>query len=51
MYKNKTVLTERQKAKLKIHSQHHTPKHMTEMKKLMKQGLSFTKAHNEVKKK
>ena len=43
-------LTVRQKAKLKEHSKHHTPKHMTAMRKLMKEGMSFTKAHNKVKK-
>lgn len=44
------VLTEKQKAKLKIHSQHHTEEHMKMMKKLMRQGMTFTKSHNQVKK-
>tara|TARA_R100000655_G_scaffold44965_1_gene81772 strand:+ start:300 stop:485 length:186 start_codon:yes stop_codon:yes gene_type:complete len=43
-------LTDSQKAKLREHSKHHTPKHMTAMRKLMKEGMSFTKAHNQVKK-
>ncbi len=43
-------LTDSQKAKLKEHSKHHTPKHMRAMRKLMREGMSFTKAHNQVKK-
>jgi len=43
-------LTDSQKAKLKEHSKHHTPKHMRAMRKLMREGMSFTKAHNKVKK-
>ena len=42
----KKGLTKAQKAKLKLHSVHHTKKHMNEMEKLMKQGLSFNFAHN-----
>ena len=46
--KPKSKLSEEEK--MKEHSKHHTPKHMREMRKLMKKGHSFTKAHNEVKK-
>jgi len=42
----KMSLTQKQKDKLKEHSVHHTPKHMTMMRKLMREGMSFTKAHN-----
>ena len=38
-------LTDKQKEKLKMHSVHHTKKHMDEMKKLMKQGKTFGEAH------
>ena len=41
----KTPITKRQKAKLKEHSVHHTPKHMTGMRKAMKKGSTFTEAH------
>ena len=44
-------LTDKQKEKLKMHSVHHTKKHMDEMKKLMRAGMSFSKAHTETKKK
>ncbi len=43
-------LSDNQLAKLKEHKKHHTKKHMDQMIKLMRSGLSFTKAHNEVKK-
>ncbi len=43
-------LTQKQKDKLKEHSKHHTSKHMTIMKKMMKGGATFTKAHNLAKK-
>ena len=39
-------LTENQKQKLKEHAKHHTKKHMDLMKKLLKEGKSFTLAHN-----
>lgn len=39
-------LSDTQKERLKKHSVHHTAKHMTMMRKLMKEGMSFTKAHN-----
>ena len=38
-------LTARQQATLKRHSVHHTAKHMAEMKKSMRRGVSFTAAH------
>jgi len=38
-------LTTRQLNKLKEHSAHHTDKHMNLMKRLMRQGVSFTEAH------
>jgi len=38
-------LTQRQKNTLKKHSVHHTKKHMTEMRKLMKEGKTFTQSH------
>jgi hypothetical protein len=47
----KTPITKRQKAKLKEHSVHHTPKHMTGMRKAMKKGSTFTEAHIVAKKK
>ena len=37
--------TKRQELTLKKHSKHHTPKHMAMMKKLMKNGKTFTEAH------
>jgi hypothetical protein len=36
--------------KLKEHSKNHTSKHMAMMRKDMKAGMSFTKAHNKAKK-
>ena len=44
-------LTDRQKATLKRHSEHHTTKHMNMMKKMMREGMSFGKAHKIVQKK
>tara|TARA_R100001463_G_scaffold63025_1_gene115973 strand:- start:285 stop:494 length:210 start_codon:yes stop_codon:yes gene_type:complete len=44
--KRKTkALTQRQKDTLKRHSVHHTKKHMTMMRKLMKSGKTFTQSH------
>ena len=43
-------MTQNQKDKLKEHSKHHSTKHMSIMKKMMKGGASFTKAHNAAKK-
>tara|TARA_R100001460_G_scaffold97083_1_gene139574 strand:- start:10 stop:174 length:165 start_codon:yes stop_codon:yes gene_type:complete len=44
-------LTTRQKATLKKHATHHTFKHMGMMRKLMKQGKTFTESHKETMKK
>tara|TARA_R100001443_G_scaffold99332_2_gene106455 strand:- start:475 stop:627 length:153 start_codon:yes stop_codon:yes gene_type:complete len=38
-------LTQRQTDTLKRHSVHHTQKHMTEMRKLMRKGKTFTESH------
>ena len=38
-------LTQRQIDTLKRHSVHHTAKHMTEMRKLMRGGKTFTESH------
>ena len=38
-------LTKRQKSTLSKHKVHHSPKHMAEMKKSMRTGDSFGKAH------
>tara|TARA_Y100001972_G_scaffold53390_1_gene65339 strand:- start:293 stop:442 length:150 start_codon:yes stop_codon:yes gene_type:complete len=38
-------LTKRQKTTLKKHSVHHTSKHMSLMKKMMRQGKSFSESH------
>tara|TARA_R110002012_G_scaffold312776_2_gene523803 strand:+ start:514 stop:696 length:183 start_codon:yes stop_codon:yes gene_type:complete len=38
-------LTERQEKTLKSHSVHHTKKHMDLMRKLMRNGETFTQSH------
>jgi hypothetical protein len=43
--KKKKELTKRQLTTLEKHSVHHTKKHMNMMKKLMREGMSFTEAH------
>ena len=40
-----TELTKNQKDALKKPSSHHSAKHMTEMKKHMKKGKTFTQSH------
>ena len=40
-----TALTDKQKTRLKEHAKHHTKKHMTQIKKDMRKGVSFTRAH------
>jgi len=45
------ALTKRQQTALKRHSVHHTAKHMTEMRKAMKEGSTFTTAHKKAMKK
>jgi hypothetical protein len=47
----KKALTKRQQSALKRHSVHHTKKHMTEMRKLMRAGKTFTQAHRAATKK
>jgi len=39
------ALTKRQSATLDKHKEHHSKKHMQEMKRLMNKGLSFTESH------
>jgi len=46
-----TALTDKQKKRLREHSKHHTPKHIADMKKSMRAGISFTRAHMMAKKK
>ncbi len=46
----KMGMSQNQKDKLKEHSKTHSAKHMAIMKKMMKGGASFTKAHNAAKK-
>lgn len=38
-------LTPAQNKKLQEHKQHHSPKHMAMMRRLMRQGSSFSQAH------
>ena len=42
----RSTLTKRQEDTLTRHSEHHTKKHMTMMRKLMKEGKTFKEAHN-----
>jgi len=44
-----TKLTAEQEKMLKKHSANHSIKHMATMRRLMKQGKSFTQAHKEAK--
>lgn len=41
-------LTNKQQVMLRNHSKHHTPEHITAMKRRMVAGMTFTQAHNEV---
>ena len=43
--KKRGSLTKRQEETLKKHSVHHTKKHMDMMRKLMREGKTFTEAH------
>lgn len=45
------ALTSRQKAALKRHAKHHTAKHMSEMKKDMNAGKTFSQSHKRAMKK
>jgi len=47
----KKKVTSRQQAALKRHSSHHTAKHMSEMRKMMKSGKTFGEAHKAAMKK
>tara|TARA_R100000995_G_scaffold63552_1_gene32884 strand:+ start:1274 stop:1420 length:147 start_codon:yes stop_codon:yes gene_type:complete len=40
------MMTEKEKKRLNKHKAHHTKKHMRSMRMLMKEGTSFTQAHN-----
>lgn len=51
MAAKKKAITKRQQETLKKHSVHHTPKHMAEMRKLIKNGETFTSAHKKAMKK
>ena len=44
-YSSSKKLTTRQKAAMERHAEHHTKKHMAEMRRLMKAGKTFTEAH------
>jgi len=44
-------LTKRQEDTLKKHAVHHTKKHMAEMRKVMRNGSTFTAAHKQAMKK
>tara|TARA_R100000278_G_scaffold75040_1_gene58646 strand:- start:74 stop:241 length:168 start_codon:yes stop_codon:yes gene_type:complete len=50
-YNSSKKLTTRQEAAMKRHAEHHTKKHMVEMRRLMKSGKTFTEAHKMVMKK
>ena len=39
-------LTKRQEDAMRKHSVHHSTKHMSFMRKLIKEGSTFTEAHN-----
>ena len=45
------ALTKKQQATLKKHSVHHSAKHMTEMRKNMRAGKTFTQSHKAAQKK
>lgn len=47
----KKALTKRQNDALARHSKHHTKKHMSDMRKEMRAGKTFTEAHTSVMKK
>tara|TARA_B100001109_G_C18741541_1_gene416850 strand:+ start:351 stop:518 length:168 start_codon:yes stop_codon:yes gene_type:complete len=44
-YSTSKKLTNRQKAAMERHAEHHTQKHMAEMRRLMRSGKTFTEAH------
>ena len=45
------MINKKEKKTLKKHKKHHTVKHMSEMKKAMLSGKTFTQAHNIAQKK
>ena len=49
--KDTSKLTVQQKETLKKHAVHHTSKHMSEMRKAMRKGRTFTAAHKQAMKK
>ena len=49
--KAKKSLTKRQMNALKRHSKHHTAKHMSMMRRLMRGGKTFTESHKQAMKK
>lgn len=51
MRKSLDKIREMNKKKLQEHAKHHSVKHITEMRKLMRSGKTFTQAHNIVQKK
>tara|TARA_Y100001938_G_scaffold30701_1_gene41715 strand:+ start:616 stop:792 length:177 start_codon:yes stop_codon:yes gene_type:complete len=44
-HENPFLLKKRQEDAMKRHSEHHSKKHMDLMKQLMKDGKTFTEAH------
>lgn len=50
MPKARKQLTDKQKEMLEKHKVHHTAKHMAMMRKLMREGSSFTAAHKKAQK-
>jgi len=44
--KPRKQLSPLQKKLMSSHKKHHTAKHMTEMRKMMKKGFCFEQAHN-----
>jgi len=44
-------ISKRQETALKSHSEHHSKKHMAFMRKLIKEGATFTESHNKAMKK
>ena len=52
MIKNKNFLSDAMVMRLRVHSKHHTNKHMKSMVyKMERMGMTFTKAHEETLKK
>lgn len=49
--KSPKPLTARQQAAMKRHAEHHTPKHMRLMTRLMRAGKTFSEAHRQARRK